>query len=79
LEVGPATWGEIDAERQETLAENLVRAEYAHVSLMPAVLKTVLRKCETSETCEIGEIFLSVFSTTCVFSISYERASGNES
>jgi hypothetical protein len=34
-----------------------------------AVPKTVPRKYETGETCEIGEIFQYVFSTTCVFSI----------
>jgi hypothetical protein len=79
VEVGLATLMEIDIEGQQTLAENLVRADYAHISLIPTVPKTVLRKCETSETCEIGEIFLYVFSTTCVFSIAYERTSGNES
>jgi hypothetical protein len=79
VEVGLATLREIDVEGQRTLAENLVRAKYAHVSLIPTVPKTVLKKCETGETCEIGEIFLYVFSTTCVFSICYERAAGNES
>jgi hypothetical protein len=79
VEVGLATLREIDVEGQQTSAENLVRVEYAHISLIPAVPKTVLRKCETFETCEIGEIFLNVFSTTCVFSIAYERTSGNES
>jgi hypothetical protein len=78
-EVGLATLREIDAEGNQKLAENLVRAEYAHVSLIPAVPKTVLRKCETFETCEIGEILLVVFSTTCVFSMSYGSASENES
>jgi hypothetical protein len=69
VEVGLATLREIDVEGQHTPAENLVRAEYAHVSLILVVPKTVLRKCETGEACEIGKIFLYVFSTTCVFSI----------
>src|ERR1700690_766663 len=46
---------------------------------IPAVPKTVPIKYETGETCEMGEIFLSVFSTTCVFSICYESPAGNES
>lgn len=51
----------------------------AHGYLIPTVLKTVLRKCEPGETCETGEIFLSQFSITCVFSICYESVAENES
>jgi hypothetical protein len=42
-----------------------------HSSFLPAsvVLKTVPRKYETGETCEIGEIFECLASITYVFSI----------
>lgn len=43
------------------------------------VLKTVLRKYEAGETCEIGEIFRCLVSTTCLFSICYKVDSENES
>lgn len=57
-EVGLATLREIDVEGQQTIVENPVRAEYAHDFLIPAVPETVLRKCEKSETCEIGDFSL---------------------
>ncbi len=43
-----------------------------------SVLKTVPRKYETGETCEMGEIFRSMLSITYVFSISYEVEEGND-
>ena len=44
-----------------------------------AVLKTVPRKYETGETCEICEILQHVLSITCVLSTAWETASENES
>jgi len=45
----------------------------------PAVPKIVLRKYETVETHEIGEIFQYLFSATYVFSTCYGSTAGNES
>jgi hypothetical protein len=44
-----------------------------------AVLKTVLRKYETGEICEICEISQRLFSTKYVFSIVWKMLSENES
>jgi hypothetical protein len=43
------------------------------------VLKTVPRKYETGESCEIGEISWYMLSTTCVSSTGYEVEKENES